>query len=279
MKINGMKGLGDNVYQRSFIPTAREVILETPWPQLYSDMPNVHCVPSNTNLRTQRKNERRSASAYQKPAPQKQQRSITVSYGAERTVYDGMFKRFQVSAQPLSLPDFGQPIVSGKYALIRPVTIRREWRADTRNCQAEYVREAAMALKEAGITVVSVADLQNGQEWLVGDEPYADIRYHKGELTVEQLMALAKGAFCIVGPVGWIVPVSMAYKTPAWIICGGQGGFNHPSKLTHPNWGEHKTVFAHPDKWCMCKLKQHDCNKEISDHDSKFRGWLSNLVS
>lgn len=279
MNINGMLGLGDNVYQRSFIPADRPVTLKTPWPQLYSDMPNVHCVPSSTSLRTQSKNEAASRELYAGKAIKRPGPSVNVSYASGRTIFDGMYDRFRTKASPLSLPDYGEPVVKGKYALVRPATVRKEWRADTRNCDPKYICEAAKALRDQGVKVVSVADLSVNAEWLVGDEPDADTQYHQGELSVEQLMALAKNAACIVGPIGWIVPVSMAYKTPAWIICGGQGGFNHPSRLTHPQWGPHNTTFAHPDKWCMCRDKQHNCTKEITGHDSRFREWLSDLVS
>lgn len=61
--IRGMYGLGDNIMQRPFVRAAAEregqVFLQTPWPELYADLPKVKPVRSMTRLRTQQKNERR----------------------------------------------------------------------------------------------------------------------------------------------------------------------------------------------------------------------------
>lgn len=55
MFIRGMMGLGDNIYARAFIRQYPGAYLETPWPQLYSDI-DVKCVRPTTQLRTQSKN-------------------------------------------------------------------------------------------------------------------------------------------------------------------------------------------------------------------------------
>ena len=55
--IAGMMGLGDNIYQRSFIKLLDgDIYLRTPWPEIYKDLRNVFPVKSETILRTQRKN-------------------------------------------------------------------------------------------------------------------------------------------------------------------------------------------------------------------------------
>ena len=57
--IRGMAGLGDNIFQRAFIKSlvkSQEVLLETPWPELYQDLPNIKFIKPNTRLRTQAKN-------------------------------------------------------------------------------------------------------------------------------------------------------------------------------------------------------------------------------
>lgn len=273
--VAGMKGLGDNIYQRSFLLSDREYVVSTPWPQIYADMPNVSCMPTGTNLRTQQKNEAKSAHLYN---GQRVRRGISVEYGADQSIYDGMRKCFGNEAGELSLPMYKMPDITEPYAIIRPVSVRSEWRADSRNCLPEYVDQAARVLSENGIRVISVADFQNAKEWPVGDLPYADERYHAGEFDVDSLLALVQNAVCVVGPIGWIVPATMAYKTPAWVICGGQGGYNHPLRITNDRWGENLTTFAHPDVWCMCKKRDHNCPKEISAHEAKFRTWLSGVV-
>ena len=55
-----MKGLGDNIYQRAFVKEYvkkhRNISLDTPWPEIYKDIPNVNFIRPQTNLRTQSKN-------------------------------------------------------------------------------------------------------------------------------------------------------------------------------------------------------------------------------
>jgi hypothetical protein len=51
--IRGMKALGDCIYQRPYVRRLREqdeIYLETPWPQLYTDL-NIHCLHSQSKLR------------------------------------------------------------------------------------------------------------------------------------------------------------------------------------------------------------------------------------
>ena len=63
--LQGMQGLGDNLYQRAVLKyCGTQVALQTPWPQMYADLPNVTCVPANSHLRTQRKSEQRSRSLF-----------------------------------------------------------------------------------------------------------------------------------------------------------------------------------------------------------------------
>ncbi len=273
MLIQGMRGLGDNIYQRAFIRTmAREVWLDTPWPELYSDLP-VHCVQPVTQLRTQAKNIRRHSRWKSAPAGL---RAVKVAYGKEGIV-PGMQRCFGVAPADFDLPDFGPSPVEGPYVLVRPVTVREEWRADTRNPLPEYVAQAAAEMRRRGYRVVSVADLEPGKEWALAPLPPADLQFHAGELPVEQLLALLQGADAVIGGIGWIVPAVIAARVPAWIVCGGQGGFNHPELITHPSMDLSRITFALPDNFCRCTQKQHTCDKRIADYDARFAAWADRL--
>ncbi len=272
MVIDSMQGLGDNIYQRAFVKQLKgPVVINTPWPQLYSDLPNVIFARRNTTLRTQRKNVETANVKYDiendiKGPRRKARYSVN-------GVLPGMAASLGVQPGPMDLPSFGKnPHAGERYALIRPVTVRREWAAHSRNCLPEYVETAVKMLKKRGIKTISVADLEPKEEWLVGEAPLTDIQYHKGELDVEQLLSLTQDAWVVVGPVGWIVPACMAYRTQAVIICGGQGGFNHPSKLTDAR--DNTITFAMPDTMCMCTEKSHECEKTITKFDSKFASYL-----
>lgn len=274
MLIRGMKGLGDNIYQRAFIrQLPGRVWLETPWPELYRDMPHVRFVRPATDLRTQAKNIARHAGWVSPPRGLGQ---LSIRYGAPG-IYNGMRNSFRVQPGPLDLPDFGPAPVAGRYVLVRPVTVRAEWRADTRNPLPEYIANAAAEMRRRGYQVVSVADLQPGQEWALDPLPEADVRYHAGELPVDQLLALLQGAAAVIGGIGWIVPASIAAGVPAWIVCGGQGGYNAPELITDRAMDTSRLTFAVPDNFCRCTERQHTCDKRIQNYDQRFAEWADRL--
>lgn len=272
MIIHAMRGLGDSIYSRAFIKQLPgHLYVDTPWPELLTDLPNVQFIRPQTNLRTQAKNIARHADWIMPPG---RQPTRQIRYGAEGII-PGMTACFGVMPGEFDLPPLPPSLVEGKYVVVRPATVRSEWRADTRNPDSSYIDIAAHEAHRRGYKVVSVADLSDNAEWIVGYEPYADVRYHKGELPVEQLLALVKGATAVIGGIGWIVPACLAAKVPAWIICGGQGGFNAP-ELICPK--QSTITFAVPDNFCRCKAKQHNCDKRISDYDSKLAQWADRHI-
>lgn len=275
MIVHGMKGLGDNIYQRAFIRAIAEpVYLETPWPEIYRDLPHVHPMRPNTMLRTQAKNIRRQKGWATRVPPG--HRSVTVRYGADG-IFPGMARAFGITPATMDLPGFGPPPVDGPYVVVRPVTVRAEWRADSRNPLPEYVARAAAAARLAGYQIISVADLSPGQEWALSPLPEADIDYHEGELPVEQLLALVQGAAGVIGGIGWILPACIAAHVPALVICGGQGGYNAPSKITDPSMDLSPITFAVPDRLCPCTRKDHRCDKRIRNHDAIITRWVERL--
>lgn len=273
MIIHNHRGLGDNIYERAFVKMLpKPVYLDTPWPEIYSDIPGVHFIRPQTTLRTQAKNIARHSSWLMPPAKQPARH---IRYGTEGII-PGMIASFGVMPGEFDLPPLPPSPVQGKYVVVRPATVRSEWRADTRNPDPEYIITAAAEAKARGYKVISVADLVDGVEWMVGDSPYADVRYHKGELPVEQLLALVANTSAVIGGIGWLVPAALSAKVPAWIICGGQGGYNAPELITPK--GQTNITFAVPDNFCRCRLKIHSCDKRISDYDSKLADWAGRCL-
>ena len=273
MIIHAMRGLGDSLYSRAFIKNlSGQLYIDTPWPELLADLPNVHFIRPQTTLRTQQKNIARHTNWILPPG---RQPTRQIRYGGEGII-PGMTACFGVAPAEFDLPPLPPSPVEGRYVVIRPVTVRSEWRADTRNPDPWNIAAASLKAASRGYTVVSVADLQEGAEWIVGAAPYADIRYHKGELPVEQLLALVKGAAAVIGGIGWLVPAALCAKVPAWIVCGGQGGYNAPELITPK--GQTNITFAVPDNFCRCRLKQHTCNKEIKNYDAKLANWADRYL-
>ena len=280
--IKGMKGLGDNIFQRPFIRAlaAREevVYLETPWPELYADLPNVLPVKTQTPLRTQAKNERAAAVTWHRPPGFNCSRSISygtrelavgsISQAMERCVpLDGAPYVFDLPEDLGPVPPIdtrGRPL-----AIIRPVTERKEWLNRARNPDPRYISDAAARLSATHFVLV-VADLADGEEWLVGDLPFCDLALVRGELSTMALLALLRTADVVVGGVGWIVPASIALGVPAWIVLGGNGGHNAPEVITDPRQDLSVLGFAVPDPYCRCADKSHHCAKTIPDHMAAF---------
>jgi hypothetical protein len=277
--IRGMSGLGDNLHQRPFVRAAAEredLYLATPWPQLYRDLPSVKCVPSVTTLRTQAKNQARiRASGMRVPAGTPE---LRLHYGSETmrtgSLHDTLEQLLPLNGAPyvFDAPDFGRsPVTSiAPVAVIRPVTIRREWSAAARNCEPEYIAQSARILANRGYHVVSVADLKEGEEWILGDEPYADQRFHAGELKLEQLMSLIANAALVVTPVGFALHASIAYRTPVVCIAGGRGGHCAPWKENDPRQDQSAVRWLMPDQYCMCDEPAHSCRKTITDFARRF---------
>lgn len=285
--IRGMFGLGDNIMQRPFVRAAaareRVVYLQTPWPELYADLGNVRPVRTETPLRTQRRNERRSAVEWwTRP---NMTRTAAISYGTETLKresiaaameralpLEGAEYRLDLPATLPPAPSFetgGRPI-----ALIRPVTERREWLNPARNPRPEYVAEAARLLMRTHFVLV-VADLLAGEEWSPAPLPPHHLALTSGEIATPALLSLLRESAVVVGGVGWIVPASIAAGTRAWIILGGNGAHNAPEKITDPRQDLTRIGFARPDRLCMCDTKSHSCDKVISDHAAAFRTWAA----
>ena len=277
--IRGMQGLGDNIYQRAFIKSlvkATPVILETPWPELYADLPNLSMIKPHTRLRTQKKSaDRADKSLWSKPY---YGNSIQISYGSNG-IMQGMRERFKIDSSSFDLPSFDSPI-SGKYAVIRPATVRKEWMAASRNPKPEYLAECAKKLISEGYKVISVADLEDGMEWALEPLPEATMRFHKGELDIKQLLGLVQHASVVVGGIGWLTPAAIAYKVPAWFIFGGFGKYNSPDNLFDAGRMDlSKIGYALPDNFCRCSDGAHNCKKDISNHAEKFASWLGKLTN
>lgn len=279
--IDGMLGMGDSIYQRAFVKQLPAgSYIKTAWPELYEDLP-VLPVRSFTTLRTQRKNEFRSQAAFHQLPDMRQTKRIF--YGPEHlrrgSIFDAMRQQFGTEPTALDLPSFGPAEFTHEkpIAVIRPATVRSEWRSDSRNPDPDYLLKASRILRKY-FCVISVADLQDGEEWAVGELPEADLRLHAGELGLKSLMRLVEHAAVVVTPVGWALPASIAYRTPVYVVAGGRGGHNAPEIVTDPAMGLDLVGWAMPDKYCRCEAWDHNCDKRISNFDNKFEAWLNEVV-
>lgn len=291
MFIHGMRGLGDNLFQRPFVRSAATrhptVYLETPWPELYEDLPNVRPVRTFTTLRTQARNERRSAAVF--TAPPGPMLKARFTYGHRDLLKRSILQSLELGvalnageALSLDLPPGCMVEPAGfatlaPYVVVRPATVRTEWSNPARNPRPEYLVAAAAAAQREGFRVVVVADLKPGEEDLVGELPAGDVYLCNGELETRELLGLVANAAGVIGGVGWIVPAAIAARRPALIVLGGNGDHNAPSKITDPRLDLSRMQFARPDNFCMCNGKGHQCDKSITTFPSTLATWIAGL--
>lgn len=284
--IRGMWGMGDCIYSRPFVRAAAaqyELHLETPWPELYADV-DIKFIRGGRRLRTQQKNmARQRVDLWSRPSLP--MREVKVSYGASLSMFsiikalEYRWAALKVGFDPalFDLPDMGpSPIVSGRpIAVIRPVTVRSEWRNEARNPRPEYIAALADELM-ATHHVVAVADIAPGEEWAIGELPPAHRYFVFGELAVRDLLALVRDADIVIGGVGWIVPAGLALKVKTFVVLGGHGGHNAPEKITDPRLDLSRIGFAKPEKFCRCTNMLHTCDKRIADPIGQFERWSGN---
>jgi hypothetical protein len=280
--IRGMLGLGDNILQRPFVRAAAaqydDVYLETPWPELYCDLP-VHLCKRPTSLRSQVKN----AAKYHDWAitPRSPARTVIVSYqNATGSFQSAMEAVLPLGDVPYSfnLPNYNLPPIdmpSDKpMALVRPVTVRREWRNEARNPRPEYIEQLAQRLMKTHFVVV-VADLLDGEEWLVGNCPPHHLALLRGELSTPSLLALVQAADVCLGGVGWLTVAAIAYRRPVFTVLGGMGGINSIARITDPRMMLSSAGFAIPERFCRCTNMTHACDKTIANLEQTFLNWLA----
>lgn len=286
LHVLGMGGFGDSIYQRPFLHEAtrhEEVWLTTPWPELYTDLP-IRFVRDNTLLRCQRKNvERQDSERWS--VPPSGARVVRMRYTRSDlrrgSILEAMGRLLPLNGTALGMdlpPLPPSPVDASKQiAVLRPVTVRREWRNAARNPHPAYVCWAARILREQGFHLVSVADVEAPQEWLLQPAPVAHTTLHAGELGPLELLALIFHADVVVGGVGWIVPACLAATTPLIVIGGGQGAHNAPEKVTHPHLYTDRMRWLLPEPYCRCEDHMHPCNRYIPDFAERFEEALEEV--
>lgn len=290
----------------------KEVFVETPFPEFYAHLgDNLYFLRPPETYRTQGKMMRNSSDPIWysgKPLPEdllmpiqlmpqpgyplnhrprsiRQDSIINFYYGQDNLAKYNIIGCFEKQAKikldspiKFNMPEFlSNPLIDTKkkIAVIRPPTDRAEWLSSSRQCLPEYVNQACKILKDSGYFTVSIADCEPGKEWLNGPEPEADLILHKGELSMGELLSLIKNASIVVGGVGWIVPATIAYNTPAVIVFGGRGGYDCPSNITDVRMNLKNFNYIIPDYFCNCTSSVHGCNKTITNFAEKFTKILS----
>lgn len=268
------EGMGDNIYLRPamrVLAQRHDLFLETPWPEIYQDLP-VRFIAPHPILRTQRKHVQRQNREWATKPPGCKLLRPRISLRPSIPVSLAHNLRIPSPAMVLDLPDYGpSPITADRpVAVFRPATVRTEWANPARNPDPRYLREAAAILRKLGYCIVTIADVSRREEWFHGDPPHADLKFHRGELSFTEVASLVRHADLAVGGVGFLLPLAVATGTPVVMIAGGNGGHNAPERLLAPWWDTSRVRWIFPDAYCRCTRMDHACLKEITDFPGQF---------
>ncbi len=277
--LKGMQGLGDNIYQRSIVRNMGETYLITSWPQIYSDLPNVYPIRPQSRLRTQTKNFRRGDLRFYPPPYAVQ--PARWAYDNQGTILESLERNGHAPMGAFDLPRVQPWNGPGTtpYIVVRPATIRSEWRAAARNPIPEYIHRAAKRMADLGYWIISLADVDGIHEVFDGLVPFAHERFDKGQLQIEQVMSLVQGAAGVISGVGFMAPMCLAYKTPLLLIYGGWGAHHGPQRIFDSRLDTSRIIQAVPDAFCMCANRDHKCDKRISNLESHIEGFAALVAS
>lgn len=238
--VNGMMGLGDNLHQRAILRHLmqhHEVWLSTSWVAPYHDLigQGLRVIRRNTNLRTQAKNAARESGLFHHgtcyPA-----RYVETGYQPEavRRLGNVLAAMCETAGVSYAEADFRLPVplawigqvreIAGAPAkpimLYRPLVERREWLNPARNPDRAAYARLFRAIRDR-FFVVSVADLEPGIEWMVGEPVEADLTFHRGELPFEALAGLAAISSLVYCAPGFATVLAQAVGTPVVTVFGG----------------------------------------------------------
>lgn len=284
--VQGMHGAGDNLHQRAVIRELmrdHEVWLETSWPCLYWDMPELKLVGRGTRLRTQLKNAAREQDRFTRQAPPRGSRSVMIWYRPADVRNCGSVLKAMMKSAGVTNADFRLPVredwlsradeLLAKLAptkpvmFFRPLVERAEWTGcATRNPDHRAWSELYAAIRDR-FYVISIADVVPKVEWLAGPKLDADAEFHAGELDFELLIGLAKRSALIFSSPGFAVVLGQAVGTPGVTVFGGyEDARSFSSGAAYAPW-----LAIEPIKPCPCFTHGHGCNKTIDMDKSKER--------
>lgn len=282
-----MHGLGDNLHQRALVRAligkGYEVWLETPWPCVYHDLrgENLKLIGGSSFLRTQDKNARREARAFDgtRPPPElRRGQVLRVHYPPQLVRERGSVLAAMLAAcgQHAAPKDFRLPVPPDWEAaadrwlarwgrpdkplmIYRPLVERKEWGGNKpRNPDPETYAALFEAIRER-FFVVSIADLAPGLEWTVGPAVRADVELHRGQLTFEALAALTRRAGLVFAAPGFAIVLAQAVGAPNVAVFGGYE--NGSSFRAGAGFAPHLAL--EPINPCQCFSHAHPCDKRM----------------
>ena len=291
--IRGHLGFGDCIHQRAIVRTLHEhgeqVLLETFYWSMYRDLQEqgllLRPIPGHPP-RVRESEVHWDSVSVPFTAPKYKMR-----YNAATVHQHGSILAAQYACANLKMPerpDFSLPVPYSWRDMVRerigvikkPLMVYRPLVLNNLfHCEQRLPSVDAYALLFASIRdryhVVSVANLGDYGEHIVGSEMDADTKFHRGELSFEELAGLYAEADLAFTCAGYAPVLAQAVGTRTVIVYGGHEGYRTTNSV-----GAHlaPTLAIEPRDVCECHgghysrgpggglvkpTRDHECNKEI----------------
>jgi hypothetical protein len=286
-QMQGMWGAGDCIHQRAVLRElmkAHDVHLQTPSVAPFHDLIGQGLKISR--LPRLKPRIRETTIVQEAPLPRNAS-VIQMTYGKPQIDRHGSILAAQFACAGLKMPerpDFSLPVpeawrsaariliatwpLRGKPLLIyRPIVLNTTWCCPARSPDPDAYAALFAEISEK-FFVVSLANLAEGQEWIVGPEQEVDVRLHRDELDFETMAGLYAEASIVFANPGNATIFAQAVGTPSITIFGG-----HESFRTTNSAGAHlaPTLAIEPINPCECHARTHDCDKRIDVEAAKAK--------
>lgn len=267
--IRGHLGFGDCIHQRAIVrewmERGEDVVLETFYSALYHDLRRkglkLQPIPGHPPRVRERGRLLRDPVRVAPDA-----RRFRLTYNAEAIRQHGSILGAQYACAGLTMPekpDFSFPVpdewrraarlrirdTGGKPVMVyRPTVLNNLFRCEPRLPHEGAYTDLYESIRDR-YHVISVANLGNYGEHIAGTEMPADVTYHRGELTFEELAGLYAEADLAFTCAGFAPVLAQAVGTRTVIVYGGHEGFRTTNSV-----GAHlaPTLPIEPARVCEC---------------------------
>lgn len=271
-----MYGMGDCLHQRAVVRELMktyDVELQTYYTAMYHDLEAEGLKVTISDRLPQRIRDRTEPGRSEpiKPSLNK------IGYDHAQTKRHGTLLNAMFGSVGLKVPanpDFSMPVkqewrneakaligdTGGKPVMIyRPIVVNATWLAPARSPDPVAYAALYRSIKDRFFTV-SVCDLTQKGEEIVGEEQDADLKLHSGEADFETLAGLFAESALVFGNAGFTPILAQAVGTPNICVYGGNESFRFTNIC-----GAHlaPTLPIEPVKPCECFDRHHKCDKTI----------------
>lgn len=291
--VRGHLGFGDCIHQRALVRDLMredDVLLQTFYSAMYQDLREEGLLLQSIPGHPPRVRERVPLGRDRVHVPA-DARQVRLRYNAATVHRHGSILAAQYACADMRMPeqpDFSLPVMtewreaartivgnSSKPIMVyRPLVLNNLFHCEQRLPDVKTYAALCESIRD-DYFVVSVCNLGNYGERIVGPEPDANLKLHHGELPFEELVGLYAEADLAFTCAGFAPVLAQAVGTPTVVVYGGHEGYSTtnivgahlaptlPIEATNQCncHGGHYT--RGPNQELVKPVRDHDCDKTI----------------